>query len=49
MAHEAIYIDESNNRWKFRIDGRTIFIYAECYVSAIKKLESIYGHIIVKG
>lgn len=49
MANEVIYIDESNNRWQFRIDGRTVFIYAECYVSAINKLKATYGNIIIKG
>ena len=45
MASEAIYIDESNNRWQFRIDGRTVFIYAECYESALKKLKEVYPNL----
>ena len=49
MASEVIYIDESNNRWQFRVDGGTVFIYAECYASAINKLKAMYGDIIIKG
>lgn len=49
MASEVIYINDTGNRWEFRVDGATVFIYADCYKTAITKLKSIYGKIIVEG
>lgn len=48
MQHEAIYIDEHNNQYHFRVDGHSVRLYAECYNSAIIKLKSLYGDIIIK-
>lgn len=43
MQHHAILVDEHNNTYHFRVDGRSVYIYAECYESAVKKLKSLYG------
>jgi hypothetical protein len=48
MTQIAIYIDDNNNMYRFRVDGATVFVYAECYLSAIHKLESLYGSITIK-
>lgn len=49
MQHEAIYINDTGNQWHFRVDGRSVHIYADCYASAINKLKLIYGdNIIIK-
>jgi hypothetical protein len=43
MKHQAIFIDDKNNQYEFRVDGNTVILYAECYSSAVKKLKDIYG------
>ena len=44
MKHEAIFVDDKNNQYHFRVDGHSVHLYAECYGSAVKKLKNIYGN-----
>jgi len=44
MQHHATLIDEHNNTYHFRVDSCSVYIYAECYESAIKKLKTLYGN-----
>lgn len=42
MHDTAVFVDEHNNQYHFRVDGHSVRIYAECYESALKKLQAIY-------
>lgn len=44
MQHHATLIDEHNNTYHFRVNSCSVYIYAECYESAIKKLKTLYGN-----
>lgn len=39
----ATHIDDNGVRYEFRVDGRTVFVYADCLASARKKLEDIFN------
>lgn len=42
MKHIAIFIEDNNNRYQFRIDGISVFIYANCYNTAVQRLKDQY-------
>ena len=44
MTHIAIFVSDNNNRYEFRVDGTTIYIYANCYDIAIQRLDTMYEH-----
>lgn len=48
MKKETIFVDENNNKYKFSMGGEIITIYAECYISAVRKLENIVGKVTIK-
>jgi hypothetical protein len=41
--HHAIFIDEKNNVYHFRVDGNSVYIYANCYQTAEDRLKEAYG------
>lgn len=40
---EALLINDTNNRYEFRIDSNTTFVYGDCLETAKTKLEKIFG------
>jgi hypothetical protein len=45
--HYVEFIEDRNNMFLFKVDGQALRIYAECYMSACKKLQSKYDFEIV--